>query len=233
MVELVAHRAGNATGSVAPAAAVADTIEVDVHRFRRRLEVRHAKVFWPTRWQWDRWWIDRSPAVPPSLRQVMDEPPVGTPLWLDLKGFTTRLTRAITRELTADQPVTMSSRSWWILRPARRRRIRTMRSVGSRWQLWCVLCIRRWAPGDGIAINERFLTPRILTQLLRGNRPVVAWGVTDLDRAQTLIAAGVQGLIVDDLELIATIRRGLDHGSDDRARSRRRNQGPVRPWVDR
>jgi len=207
VVELVAHRAGNAIDSIAAAAAAADTIELDVHRFRGRLEVRHAKVFWPSRHQWERWWVDWSPDEPTSLRAILDEPPVDVPLWLDLKGFSTRLTTSVTRELMVERPATMSSRSWWILRPARRCGYRTMRSVGSRWQLWCVHRIRRWSGSDGIAINERLLTARSLPSLLELAPSVVAWGVTDVARAEQLIAAGVQGLILDDLELIASIRQ--------------------------
>ena len=52
VVELVAHRAGNVTSSIASALDAADTVELDVHLFRGRIEVRHAKVIWPFRIHW-------------------------------------------------------------------------------------------------------------------------------------------------------------------------------------
>lgn len=206
VVELIAHRAGNAPDSIAPASLVADMVEADVHRFHGRLEVRHAKVFWPSRRQWERWWIDWAPERPPSLRAILRTPPVDMPLWLDLKGFTQGFAADVVARLPATRRVTVSSRNWWTLRPVRRSDIRTMRSVGSRWQLWAVLGIRRWSPGDGIAIDERFLSPSRLRRLLRITPTVVAWGVTESDRAEELVAAGIGGLILDDLGLIAEIR---------------------------
>lgn len=207
VVELIAHRAGNAVDLIGPAAAVADTIEVDVHIRRRRLEVRHAKVIWPTRIQWDRWWIDPQPAVPPSLGEILADLPDDTALWLDLKGFTTRVTKAILRELPDGRSVTMSSRSWWVLGPARAHGARTMRSVGSRSQVWAVARIRRWGPGDGVVINERFLSGRRLSRLLGLTPTVHTWGVTDLGRARELVDAGIGGVILDDLALIEQLRQ--------------------------
>jgi len=210
VVELVAHRAGNATSSIAMALDVADTVELDVHLFRGRLEVRHAKVVWPFRIHWDRWWIDRTPATPPSLRHVLDAAPADAPLWLDLKGSTTRFTEAVLREVPEGRRVTMSSRTWPVLRPARRRGVRTMRSVGSRWQRWSVLPVRSWAATDGIVIDQRLLTPQWLGRLVGRSPTLVAWGVHDLERAVELVESGVDGLIIDDLGLIGAVRRHVD-----------------------
>ena len=53
-MELVAHRAGNDPAAMADALAVADTLELDVHLLRGRLDVRHSKVIWPFRIYWER-----------------------------------------------------------------------------------------------------------------------------------------------------------------------------------
>jgi hypothetical protein len=53
--ELIAHRVGNSLEEVAAAAGRADLVEIDVHLFRGRLEVRHAKVLWPTAILWEQW----------------------------------------------------------------------------------------------------------------------------------------------------------------------------------
>lgn len=207
MIQLVAHRAGNHPDDVAPAARVADAVEFDVHRFHGRLEVRHAKVVWPTRMQWDRWWFDPRPSVPPTLRAALAELPAGATAWFDLKGFVPRLTIESLAALGAEHDVVVSTRSWWILRPARRRGLRVIRSVGSRWQLRALGLVRHWRPGDGIAVSERLLRPGVLGRLQRRSDDIVVWGVTDLDRAIDLGLAGVRGLILDDLELLGTIRR--------------------------
>lgn len=207
MIELIAHRAGNAVEAVAPAVVVSDTIEADVHLFHGRVEVRHPKVIRPSRIQWERWWIDLHPPTPPALAEIVAAMPSDTAVWLDLKGFTRRLTIAAVGAVPASRPITTSSRSWWVLAPARSRNIRTMRSVGSRWQLWAVRRVRRWHPTDGIVVNERFLTRGRLPSLLGLTPTVHAWGVLDLPRAVELIEGGITGLIIDDLNLIAQIRR--------------------------
>lgn len=209
-VELVAHRAGNCTQTIPAAADVADTIEADVHLFRGRIEVRHAKVVWPTSIQWDRWWIDPRPDEPPLLPDVTRLIPDDIGLWLDLKSFDTRLSRSILRQMPGLSTTTVSSRSWWVLRPWRAAGIRTMRSVGSRWQLWAVRRIRSWGPTDGIVIHERLLTPETLVDLRRLTPWLAAWGVEDVQRGGDLIAAGIRALILDDLDLIGSIRTRND-----------------------
>jgi glycerophosphoryl diester phosphodiesterase len=213
-VELVAHRAGNHPADIEPAAAVADTIEVDVHLFRRRLEVRHAKVLLPTAIQWERWWIDLHPTPPPTLDEILDEVPPGTAVWLDLKGLTSRLARRILADIPLGPEVTMSSRSWWTLRRPRADGFRTMRSVGSRWQRLAVCGIRRWSPTDGIVVDERLLDAEWIARLRRRSTMIVAWGVDDMERATALIGAGVVGLILDDLDLIRGLAECRADGPD-------------------
>ena len=202
-VELIAHRAGNGRSLIEPARSVADGIEVDVHVLRGRIEVRHSKALWPFAVYWERR-VGRLPNEdPPSFASILAATPAGTHLWVDLKGFTGRFTRRILGEIGDRGPLTMSCRSWWALGPARRREVRTFRSIGNRLQLWIALRIRH---PDGVGLHERFATGEHLDRLRDRCTAIAVWAVHDLDRAIELREQGVTVLILDDLDLIAAIR---------------------------
>lgn len=205
-MELIAHRAGNRAGLISPAVAVADAIELDVHLFRGRLEVRHTKVLWPLAVYWERWELVRDePPVP--LAEIVAAAPDGTHLWLDLKGFTPRLARRALEAVGDRRPLTASTRSWWALGPLRRAGVRTFRSVGSRWQLWLVERVP--IGGDGIVMHQRFATPEVVARLRRRTRQVVVWAIEDADRALAVADLGVTGIIADDLAVLAAVRAGV------------------------
>ncbi|NNE12694.1 MAG: hypothetical protein HKN41_10695 [Ilumatobacter sp.] len=201
-MEWIAHRAGNLPGTVAAAAEVADAVELDVHVFRGRLEVRHGKVLWPFARLWERWELLPVDSPRPSLDEIVVAAPPETHLWLDLKGFTPRLTGRALAVADDGRPLTLSSRNWWILGAARRRDgVRVMRSVGSRWQRWVVQRLR-FGPDEGVVINERLVDAATVVRLRRRTSAIVAWGATTRARTEQLARLGVTGLIVDDLGLI-------------------------------
>ena len=208
-MELIAHRAGNRIDTVGAGLDVADGIELDVHLFRGRLEVRHSKVLWPFRVYWERWELLPS-EDPPDLASIVAAIPDGAHVWLDLKGFTGRLTRRVLRNIDGHRPLTVSTRSWWTLRTVRQADgIRSFRSVGSRWQLWAVQRAR-FGSRDGIVMHERFSSSDVMERLLRLTPRVVVWAVDDLERASDLARIGVTGIIADDLDLVARIRSETD-----------------------
>jgi glycerophosphoryl diester phosphodiesterase len=206
-VELIAHRAGNEPHLIAPAQLVADTIELDVHLFRGELEVRHAKVLWPFAVFWEKW--ELVPEAPrPLLTTILGAAPDDAHLWFDLKGITGRLPKHVLADVGDRRPITMSCRSWWALRSARRTTgIRTFRSVGTRWQLWVVQRVRFSGEDDGIAMHERYASHDVLARLHRRTPNVVVWAVEDLDRALELHEMGVSGIIADDLALLDQLRQ--------------------------
>lgn len=208
-MELIAHRAGNEPHLIAPALDVADTVELDVHLFRGRPDVRHTKVIWPFRIYWERGvWLVRD-EHPHDLADIVSAAPDDAHLWLDLKVFTSRLTRRLLREHGHRRPLTMSCRSWWALGPASRARdVRTFRSVGHRLQLWVALRLRH---PDGIVMHERFAGPDNIARLRDRCSTIAVWAVTDLERATELRDLGIDALIIDDLDLIAAIRSRDQH----------------------
>jgi hypothetical protein len=204
-MEWIAHRAANGPDSLAPALALADGAELDVHLLRGRLEVRHSKAVWPLRIYWERGEGILADEQPADLASILAAAPDGAHLWFDLKAFTPRLTRHVLRAVDEEVELTMSSRSWWILRPARRRGgVRTFRSIGSRLQLWVALRLRH---PHGVGIPDRFATPSMIERLRARSSAVAVWGVQDDRRVGQLRDLGVDVLIVDDLDLITANRR--------------------------
>lgn len=202
-MEWIAHRAANEPNTIAPALAVADAVELDVHLLRGRLEVRHSKAVWPFRIYWERGEGILADEQPADLAAILAAAPHGAHLWIDLKGYSTRLTSRVLRALDGRFDVTMSTRSWWILRPARRRGVRTFRSAGSRAQLWVAL---RVGHPDGVGIPERLATPAVLERLSARSSSISVWGVRNAMRAAELRDLGVDVVFVDDLDLIRDAR---------------------------
>lgn len=203
---LVAHRAANEPLGDRTWAAGADVLELDVHLFRGRLEVRHAKAIWPSPYLFEKRRLLPQSSSRPSLDDVLAVIPEGRELWLDLKGPDPRLARRVLAAVEGRPHIWVSARSWWLLAPFHDRAgASTFRSVGTRWQRW--LATRRlparW--GRGIVIHERLVDD--VMRDVAPDTPVVVWAVLDLQRALDLVRGGVSGLILDDGALIDELRR--------------------------
>lgn len=210
-VVLVAHRAGN-DPAVSSAVEVADMIELDVHLFRGRAEVRHSKALWPTSRLFEGWQLLPRSAMRPHLTPVLEALPPGKGLWIDLKGPDPRLSRRVLESLDArgNGEVWVSARSWWLLAPFRPiEGVRTFMSVGSAWQrplaLWCLG--RGWS--DGIVMHERLASEEFVERM-PGSALLVAWAVDGVSRATELLSLRLDGLIIDDPAVIRRTRGILD-----------------------
>lgn len=211
-VVLVAHRAGNDPTASSAAAEIADMVELDVHLFRGRPEVRHSKALWPTSRLFEgRQLLPRS-AMRPHLTLVLESLPATQRLWIDLKGPDPRLSDRVLDSLGSRkrEAVWVSARSWWLLGPFRPvEGIRTLMSVGTGWQRPLARrCLGRgWS--DGIVMHER-LASRAFVEQIPASALLVAWAVNDLRRAVELIELGFDGLIIDDASVISDARCFLD-----------------------
>ena len=202
-MEVIAHRAGNDPDLIVPALDVADAVELDVHLLRGRLEVRHSKAIWPFRRYWERGIGLLSDEHPVGLDAILAAAPADARLWIDLKGFSGRFTRRVLREVGDRPAITMSSRSWWVLRPARRAGVRTYRSVGNRAQRWLALRLRH--PG-GVVMHERLATPGTIDRLRARCSGIAVWAIEEPRRAAELRELGIVAVIVDDLDLASALR---------------------------
>lgn len=210
--EVIAHRAGNDPVSLREVAAHADLVEADLHLWRGRLEVRHAKRAWPTSRLWERDGLVARGTPVNDFAGVLDEAAASdAALWLDLKGVDPRLFRRADAATRGLGRCTVSTKSWWLLAPfSRRADVRTFRSAGNRLELWLVRRVPSRLAIEGVVLHERLVDAALAAELRARGWRIVCWAVTDRRRADELAGWGVEGFIVDDRELIVELsqRRG-------------------------
>jgi hypothetical protein len=208
-LQVCAHRHGNdLTMLVAAEAAGVDLVEVDVHLFRGQLDARHAKTIGPLPVLWDR---DLRPTWnPPRLRflDVVAQAHPDTTFSIDLKGWSPRLSRRVARALECRAGYVVSSRAWWLLGPFHALdHVEVLRSIGAPWQLRWFLAGHRHPVGGGVTIRSDLLTPARVRALKRRVDRVLAWRVTSTEQARELASWGVDGVIVDGLDLARELLR--------------------------
>ena len=202
-MEFIAHRAGNSTDALRAAEPIVDIVEVDIHLGRRsRVEARHAKKLWLTGRFWEKWYLEPRDMEIPALVEILDAADPATHLWLDLKGFTPRLSRRVHDIVGERRPLTVSAKPWWLLQAfSRVPGIQTIRSAGNRFELALVFLLPSRLKTDGTVVHCFLLTDRVLKRLLQRG-PVYTWAVEDIDSIERLSRGGVAGVILDDLRLV-------------------------------
>ncbi|MFQ5557596.1 MAG: glycerophosphodiester phosphodiesterase [Acidimicrobiales bacterium] len=216
-VLLVAHRGGNRCESARRLIGRVDLIELDVHVRRGRVEVRHEKLLRPTSLLWERWHILPRGTPVPTIDEIIAVVDPDTELLVDLKCFTARAARRIRGSLPPEQPITVASRSWWVLRAFRDRpRTRVLRSCRSWWQLHLARILPGLSEQVGVVAHESLLRPATIDPILARTPHLFCWGVTDPRRGHELAVAGVSALIVDDIEMAGlTAPGGGEEAPDD------------------
>jgi len=213
----VAHRAGNSVAALREAAALrVDVIELDVHRWRGRLEVRHTKTAGRLPILWDAWHV--SPGWRPRLElaEVLAEAlrvaGSGTRLMLDLKGTDPDIGRAVARsvhELAPDRDVLVCGRHWPALEPfAPLGYAQILLSARTPRELAALRA--RVAEGGvvggrsayGASIHRSLLTRPLLEELHRRLEVVLTWPVNTPAALDDVLAVGVSGVISDELDVL-------------------------------
>jgi len=210
---IVAHRYGNSIETALEGAEIADMIEIDVHLWHGRLEVRHAKRIWILQRQWEQWHLLPPGSPVPSLAEIMAAIPPQTRLLVDIKGWRPKMVRLIREVLGDERPIVASARGWWLLRHISDRPHTTvLRSVGTKWQLWLVSHLPhfRAKQARGTVVHQRLLDHDSAATLRHISPNLFTWNIESKSRADHLIGLGVSGLIVDDARLITLLRNGRD-----------------------
>lgn len=229
MSVVISHRAGNDVATASAAAPLADVLEADVHLFRGRLEVRHAKTIGPLDVLWERWYLLPRNTPRLLLPDLLATVPDGVDLMLDLKGPDPRLAGAVLDAaapwLASGRRLIVCGRVWWVVnRFQGRPGVSVLHSAGSKRQIRA-LCRRRplsresdsgtnglsqpidSGTGGGVSVDHRLLTAEIVAALLRRAAFVWCWPVNDAATAERLVGWGVAGFITDAPEILQGFRQ--------------------------
>jgi glycerophosphoryl diester phosphodiesterase len=193
-------------------------VEADLHLYANRVEVRHLKTMGPVPLLWDRWRLASARTPRLQLDGLLETASGSTTLMLDLKGRDIRLAARVADAL-GQRPrnnTVCCSQNWALLEAMRHiTPLRVVHSVGSARQL---AALRKYAakqPVSGISIHKRLLDPRRVEDLRRRVDVVMTWPVIDPVEANRLAGWGVDGLITQQYEAVAS---HLRTGSTEEAR---------------
>ena len=238
---LIAHRAGNdAAQLLAAERAGADVIEADLHLRRGQLELRHLKTVGPLPLYWDRWAL-----APPwrrfeRLEDLLAGADPETVLMLDLKGSDPAVARLVASALDRHRRgsrVLVSAREWRLLDEIDAGLAERVASAARPGQLHSLVAHARRQQLAGASLHLRLLASDHLPKLQAHVPLVMAWPVNRPEEAARALRLGVEGLISDDLALIARLRRerlsgGPAGGAQGVAQGQRAERDQQREHAD-
>jgi glycerophosphoryl diester phosphodiesterase len=204
----IAHRHGNLVDLVSLAtAAGVDLLEMDVFAYRGRLEVRHSRRLGP--WLLDGWRLHRWTGKALELETVLAALPPQTAVMIDVKGWRPATGRMIAEAMATrlpGQPYAVCGRTWRMLAAFESLpEARVVPSAGSRRELARLLRRLDTAPAWGVSVRRQLLTPDLVARLRERTHVVMGWHVENAERLAEVLALGVNGVICDDLSVLATL----------------------------
>lgn len=232
---LIAHAYGNTRARLQTAlAAPVDAIELDLWYRAGRLWVRHEARLDPLPLLVDR--RMRRHSLPPlslplgkrwyvrldvnglKLEEVLQKVAGSKRLLIDLKGsyraqqnldFARTLVRAI-REQAAEGWTTVCGQFWPVLEDVRREApdidVRYSIEQVFQWEKFMRL-VAEDERVRKVCIEHRFLNEERVRYIEEQGVDIFCWTVDDLTKARGLAAAGADGIISNDLKLLAALRR--------------------------
>jgi glycerophosphoryl diester phosphodiesterase len=216
----IAHRAGNSLAGLHEANRLGvDVIECDVHHHRGRLEVRHLKTAGPLPFLWDRWELASTRAPRLGLRELLEADRHGTTFMLDLKGRSPALGADVAQllhELAGHQPVLACGRRWPVVeRVAQLAFVRAVLSARNRLELARLRTrLADGPPVHGASVHCSLLTEALVRELRERVDVVMTWPVDDAPTLHRMLGMGVNGIISNEPEVLATLTRDRDRGRE-------------------
>ncbi len=209
----IAHRFGNTLARLRAAEeAGVDVVELDVWRYRGRLEVRHARTLGPLPLLWERAHLMRRPARPLLLADVVAAARPATGFMIDLKCSDPALPHEVAHALAGHcegRIVMVSARLWPLLVSLRdHHEITLFHSIGTERNLADVAPLLRERENDAVSIHYRLLSDERVRALREHVRIIATWPINTDDQLARARAWGVDAIISDDLELLARVSRG-------------------------
>ncbi|KRF11008.1 glycerophosphodiester phosphodiesterase [Nocardioides sp. Soil796] len=211
----IAHRAGNSLTGLHEANRLGvDVIECDIHRHRNRLEATHLKSAGPFPFLWDRWELVPVTAPRLGLRELLEADRHGTTFMLDLKGIGTGVGAAVARLLGTRghrRPVLVCGRNWRAVEEVAVLEhvqpvlsARNARELGGLWE--------KVGGGriHGVSVHNSLLDGAVVAELRRHVEVVMTWPINDLTMLDLMVDIGVNGIISDELEVLAEVVRRRD-----------------------
>lgn len=210
----IAHRAGNNRALAQQAIEIgADMLETDIWLHRDLLEVRHDERIslfgWELPFLHDGWKPRR---LARSLRRIdalLNETPITTRLFLDLKGTSPTLGVRLVEwigEHQPDRPIIVCGRSWKQLDAIESLpHVVAVYSVGDETELSSFWSRAERLDFPAISLRHTLATPEVMARLKAMHALVICWTVNDPARVEALQALGVDGFTTDNLAIIASL----------------------------
>jgi glycerophosphoryl diester phosphodiesterase len=211
----IAHRAANSLAGLHQANLWgADVVEADIRGHRGTVEVRHLKTAGPLPFLWDRWELARASDARLGLDELLEADRRGALLMLDLKGRRESLARAVARMLHEQgvrHDVLVCGRHWpSVEHVARLDGVRAVLSARNRVERKALErhlgSVTPSAP-YGVSLHVSLLDRPLVSRLLERVRVVMTWPVDDLATLEHVRAAGVNGVITNEPEILRELRR--------------------------
>lgn len=230
----IAHAFGNSLSRLALAlASSADIVEADVWLHRGRLVVRHERQLGPLPILFDRRpsalagrdlgpltlplgrWYLRLALPPLTLAQVAARLDGRKELMLDLKGndsdaraaYAEALARFLEEQRFGERTV-VCGYDWELLERLGRLapQVRVYYSANNPWRLERLREARGGEAARAVCIHHPLLDEALVGELKARGASVFTWTVDDLERARQLQRWGVDGIISNDLALLAALK---------------------------
>ena len=205
----IAHRAGNALPDLHSAVELgADVLEADVHHWRGRLEIRHAKALGPLPWHYDAGALTPISTSQLLLDELLDALHRTSTLMLDLKdpGSVGLHTAEAVHLRVPEKPVLVCSRWWPGLHAFHGRSwARPILTARNRAELFRLRHRVRRSPPYGVSVHRSLLTPAVVAELHEQVERILTWPVNDHEALDQVLRAGVSGVISDEPEVLRSV----------------------------